>query len=343
MNQSWDELMEQMARLREGLAHEKAGEPEEAYAAYRQVADTGDGRAMLMIGNLYLYKKFRGVPRLNISSPLMPWDGVPTEPDVKTAYSWFRKAAEAGVPQAVKALKDFFGESVDAKGGHTMSDEAYDRQLGQFREAAERGDRTLALAYYGPLMNGSEAQISRLGYVLAAGLFRASGFHPFGFPNLREKRTGAPVWQFRCGWATAVVINLRAFPEAAPVFTFASDIRQHLAPVWGIRPVEGTVEYDAEPFGWLGGRRRARLMKVERGFRGDTAPAGGVDVKKLLDALALTEDDALFIEDGEKEFSVEIGHVTGGSVEILWRYTVDGADQGIRPAQVSAVHLPDGL
>ena len=45
----------------------------------------------------------------------------------------------------------------------------------------------------------------------------------------------------------------------------------------------------------------------------------------------------LFIDTGEKEYSVEAGCFTGGNVQVLMRYTVDGWDQGETPAEVTNV------
>ena len=150
-----------------------------------------------------------------------------------------------------------------------------------------------------------------------------------------------PISHFRCGWGTAVIVNLRAFPDRTPILSFASGIRQEICPVWGIKKLPGSVQYDASEFCWLEGRRKAWLLQVEPGLRGDEHPEPlkycDIDVPALLEMLRPTEDEAVFVESGEKEFSVEIGHVIDGDVRVLLRYTIDSPDQGDKLAKVSHV------
>ena len=62
-----------------------------------------------------------------------------------------------------------------------------------------------------------------------------------------------------------------------------------------------------------------------------------MDIPKLLEYLKLTEYEALFIENGEKEYSVELGYLAGDELRVLLRYTEGGWDQGNGPAEVSGV------
>ena len=62
-----------------------------------------------------------------------------------------------------------------------------------------------------------------------------------------------------------------------------------------------------------------------------------MDVPGLLKLLALTENEALFIDTGEKEYSVEVGCLTSGDVKVLMRYTVGSWDQGETTAEVTNI------
>lgn len=361
--------------VKRGRAFERQGALEDAFAAYSQAADRGDDVAMLLIGNLYLYKKFRGIKlpafELNMLGP-----EASIAPDLQAAYAWFLKAAQAGNvmamgnigvmlysgsgcpkdreqarqwleraaqsgnARAMKAAKDFF--QIDF--AQPVPDGEYDEALTMFCDAARAADIPEARLLFEQLVLGSEAQLSRLGYMLALERYRSGGaFWSYDYPNLNQRRSSAPIVHFRCGWTTAILINLRAFSEKNPMFSFASDVGQSIVPVWGIRDVPGELQYEAGDFGWLNGPRRARLLKAETGFFNAHADEqleySGVNVAKLLANLQLTENEALFIENGEKEFSVEICHVLGVDARVLLRYTIGGWDQGQDCAQVTAVAL----
>ena len=361
-------FLNERAQLEKGLAFENAGKLDEAFGAYKKAADAGSAAGMFAIGNLYFYKQYQAAKLPS----LMPWGQDKVIPNMKEAFAWFLKAAEAGFPnamsnvgvmlysgtgcpkdeeqsrqwlekaaaagvaQAEKALHDFF--EVDS--GEPLPDEEYDKLLDSFCALAER-DAPEARQIYDQLMNGTEEQLSRLGWRLAEGSYRlGGGFFQYAFPNIRKNISSAPLSTFRCGWASAVVVNLRAFPEGAAV-TFAQP--NQIVPIWGIRETGEQVEYDAGHFGWIGGRRRARVLRPAPGFKDEQAGeryplrACGVDVPELLKFLALTEKEALFIDTGEKEYSVEVGCLTDGDVKVLMRYTVDGWDQGEAPAGVTNV------
>ncbi len=362
-------FMNEGAQLKKGLALENAGKLDEAFAAYKKAADAGSAPGMHAIGNLYLYKNYQA---LTLPS-LMPWGQDKLIPNMKEAYAWFLRAAEAGLPdamsnvgvmlyngtgcpkdeakahqwlekaaaagvaQAQKALHDFF----DVDGGEPLPDGEYNKLLDSFCALIAERDTPEARQIYDKLMNGTEEQLSRLGWRLAEGSYRiGGGFFKYAFPNIRKNISSAPVSTFRCGWASAIVVNLRAFPQDAAI-TFAQP--NLVVPIWGIRETAEYVEYDASHFGWIGGRRHARVLRPTPGFRDleadkrDPLKYCGVDLKGLLEHLQLTEHEALFIETGEKEYSIEIGCLTGGDVKVLLRYTVDGWDQGETPAQVTNV------
>lgn len=362
-------FVNERTQLQKGLAFENAGKLDEAFNAYKKAADAGSAPGMYAIGNLYFYKQYQAAKLPS----LMPWGQEKVIPNMKEAYAWFLKAAEAGLPnamsnvgvmlysgtgcpkdeaksrqwlekaaaagvaQAEKALHDFF--AVDS--GEPLPDGEYDKLLDSFCALVAEEDTPEARQIYDKLLNGSSDQLSRLGWRLAEGSYRVGGgFFKYPFPNIRRNISSAPLSTFRCGWASAIVVNLRAFPKDGAV-TFAQP--NQVVPLWGIQETGEQVEYDASHFGWIGGRRRARVLRPAPGFRDETAGeryplrACGVDVPGLLKFLALTEDEALFIDTGEKEYSVEVGCLTGGDVKVLMRYTIDGWDQGEAPAEVANV------
>ncbi len=365
-----------LENIRRGLELEQEGLLEQAFKFYKRAADQGSGDAMFAVGNLYFHKSFHGIP--SIASIMTPWDEAPLQPDMAASFRWFMKAAQAGNinamsnvgvlltngigcgkdPQAgrawlekaaqagnkyaEKALHDFF--CVPA--GERLTDEAYDRQMEKFFTAVEQADTLTADGMYETLMNGTEAQLSRLGLRLAEARYgRGVAYWAYAYPNLRKDRSCAPVESFRCGWASAVVVNFRALPEGAAI-TFAPS-GMPLVPVRGIRVSDETVSYEASDFGWIGlPRRRARVLRSAPGYVNENASEAlkfcGVDVPALLEHLKLTEQEALFVECGEKEYSAEIGCLVGTELRVLLRYTIGGWDQGNHPAEVSGVTLDCG-
>lgn len=359
--------------LRRGLDFERENLLEEAYSRYKMAADSGSAKAMYAIGNLYFYSRFRGIPNI-FAAPVMPGDDVPVQPDTLSAFRWFMKAARVGSVDAMgnvgvmlvngvgckrddekgrewlekaakggsmyaaKALHDFF----DVPISDVLTDEAYDRLVDDFCAAADASGTVIDRSVFERLTLGTDGQLSRLGLRLAEGRYgRGGSYWEYAYPNLDRHHSSAPVVSLRCGWASAIVVNLRAFPEGEPALTFASDIRQDLVPVCGVRESGERVEYDASGFGWLNRRRRARVLRPAPGYVNKNAAEElkycGVDIPKLLEYLKLTEYEALFIENGEKEYSVELGYLAGDELRVLLRYTEGGWDQGNGPAEVSGV------
>ncbi len=363
-----------LQNIRRGLELEQEGRLEQAFKFYKRAADQGSGDAMFAVGNLYFHKRFHGVPSL--ASLMMPWDEAPLQPDMAASFRWFMKAAQAGNinamsnvgvllangigcgkdPQAgrawlekaaragnkyaEKALHDFFG----VPAGEGLTDQVYDRQMEKFFTAVEQADTLTAQGMYKTLMNGTETQLSRLGLRLAEARYsRGVAYWAYAYPNLRKDRSCAPVESFRCGWASAVVVNLRALPEGAAITFAPTGIL--LVPVQGIQLSGETVSYDATGFG-DSPHRQARVLRPAPGYVNENATEAlkhcGVDVPALLEHLKLTEQEALFVECGEKEYSAEIGCLAGTELRVLLRYSIGFWDQGNRPAEVSGVTLDCG-
>ena len=361
--------------IRLGLQLEQDDLLEAAYSRYKRAADAGNGDAMFAVGNLYLHKNFRGLNN-PFAGVMMPWNDIPTSPDMRSAYLWFlkaakdgnvnaesnvgvmlcsgvgckkdigqgrawlKKAAGAGSSYAAKALHDFF----DVPIADVMPDEDYDRIIGEFCAAVNDPDVLKTHSLYEKLMCGTDMQLSRFGLRLAEERYVSGGeFWKYGYPNLNKERSCAPVVSFRCGWASAVIVNLRAFPNENVAVTFASDIGDNTVPACGIRKSNDRLEYDASEFGWLNKRRHACVLRSSPGYINNNVEEElkycGVNVKELLESLKLSEHEALFFETGEKEYSAEIGYLADGAgdLRVLLRYTIGGWDEGDRPAEVREV------
>ncbi len=346
--------------MMKGLEFENKGELDKAYEIYKAVADGGNAAAMHAIGNLYFYKMYKGTAVPNTFA--MPWSEKKYMPDYTSAFSWFLKAAENGSSDAmnnvgvmlysgtgceknseeahrwlikaansgnaysIKALKDMFGEDYSP----TLSDEEYDNMLETFcRQVESDGSSDL----WGRLILGTDAQLSRLGYRIAVGRYNVSEkYADIPFPQLSRGRPCAPILHFRRGWACFIIVNLEAFPEENPQIAFSSDISQTITPVFRIRK-SGSTTYLADDLFWLKGERKATLLTAGK----DTIPDEEIDLsgkyvipycvetslfKQVLEDLQFTENEAVFIENGEKEYEVEISHVTDGKVKIIDRYTI---------------------
>ena len=351
--------------LKQGLASEKAGESEEAYRFYREAADAGNPLAMFMIGNLYCYKNYRAVVHpAYLELAMMPWSKpTPMVPDLTTAFPWFLRSARAGYPgamsnvgvllyygkgteqntdasrawltkaaefgsdHAVKALKDLF--RIDLT--EPIPDGEYDALLERFCRAVESDDPQARSLYYS-LALGNDSQLCRLGYRLAVGRYHVcDAYGGFPCPAKSNGRSCAPVTHIRTGWATILIVNRDAFPEKEPVIAVGCIGRAY--------PVKNAVR-DAlvlcEPTelgGWFHETVAARCLKltdcaepcddIEHGLSYACTTLEEIERK-----LAPREDEAVIIEDGEKEYCAIISHITEGKAVSLLRYTVGGSNQG---------------
>jgi len=351
----------------DGRRYEAAGELDKAYEAYCLAAEAGDAEGMFAVGNLYFHKKYKGIPKLQ--SVMFPWQKQEYIPDLKTAFSWFlkaaeagsvngmsntgvmlyqgmgcqkndeasrgwlRKAAEAGHPFARKALKDFFGEQLQ----DDLSDADYDKLLDAFCALVDQGDMEKASKCYMILMNGTDDQLCRLGLQLAVGQYNKSlAYREFPYPSKKNGRSCAPVSFMRVGWESWLVVNLAAFPNGTATLGFASDISQGLYPIAGVQYGKSAT-YHATEFGWLGGKREAHLLHVGP-WKADEIDGNlkkmiwcESDLEKyqqIIQRIDLQPNEALFAENGEKEFSVEITWVENNTAQVLCRYTIGAPDQG---------------
>lgn len=280
--------------IEEGRRLEAQGRLDEAYEAYHAAAEAGDAEAMLAVGNLYFHKNYKGIPKLRLIS--FPWQKEELMPDLASAYSWYRRAAEAGSvhamnnaglllhmgagcekddeesvywlrkaavaghPYAAKALKDFFGEKL----WEDVSDEVYDRLLAEFCEFVEQNDMENAMRRYVDLINGTDNQLCRLGLRLAVGRYNKNlNYHEFPYPQQSSGRSCSPIEFHRIGWESWLIVNLAAFPDEKVTLCLAPFMGTNLRPIAGVEvgSVVGA-SYDASSFGWLESRRKASILNV---------------------------------------------------------------------------------
>lgn len=356
-----------------GQRYEAEGKLGKAYETYNAAAQSGNPEAMVAIGNLYLNKKYKantqflGLPDFSAAfswflkaaeagnaqgmrkAGIMLFDGIGCEENEEEAQKWLQKAALAGNVGGMIALKNFFGEQ-----GY-LSDSDYESILSAFCAFVEQGDREQADRYYQVLSHGADRQLCRLGLRLAVGRYNQNLlYHSFSYPVKSNGRPCSPVASIRIGWESLVMVNLASFPHDKVSLGFASDIKQQLLPIAGIRRCTGQARYQATSFGWLEGERSARILEATSWIKEDVnnrilEAAQGDNEKleqyqQLLLQIAPQSDEAFFIEDGEKEYTVEFTWLNKDSVQVLYRYTIGAPDQGEDElACVSDVCVPEHL
>lgn len=349
-----------------GRAAQEEKDLEKAYTHYEKAAELGNTEAMVAIGQLYAEHRFRPIKTNNLlelliqGMPIFPWSLQEQEnPDMATALTWFRKAAEAGNVDGMvtagvllcegsagkpdlEAGMDYLDRAIakgDGRGRagkalyskppqREMLDDYYDRLLKSFQEAVESGD-DLRFGLYETLKSGSDAQLTRLGYVLsAAHNIDKPGYQLFRHLSAQNGLPLLPVYTQRANWQTCVNVNLNGFSQPDTYLAFSSDIGADCTLDCCHRLEKcGTAVYRSPAFGWLREEKHAVLLRI--------APDKPLDAALLEDVIANYrlvpseyEGDtaAFFTEHGEKEYSVEIAAITGDKVDILSRYTVGGSE-----------------
>lgn len=364
--------------MHQGRRAEKQNDLTAAFDRYEQAARAGSAEAMLAIGELYMHKGFRPVrisglmQQLIQGQPAFPWNAQDTTaPDMQTALTWFRRAAEAGhargMTMAGSILCDGKGVPADrAEGiayleqavqhgdpiaGHVLAlyvepprtdipDAQYDALLDDFAAAVD-GKRTEQFALYQQLKSGSDAQRARLGYLLLAAHGRCKpGYEKFRYPRSRSGIPQLPVAARRGAWQSFVRIDLNAIAREDALIAFTADFGaeyclQHLHRL----ELVGEACYRSSAFGWLKVDKRALLLRIA-----PAKPLPGHKMKKVAADFCLTEDEyapdhvAFFTENGEKEYSAEIAVIHGAHVDVLCRYTIGGSErieQAVQPELIS--------
>lgn len=353
--------------IAEGLEFENNGQLSDAYLCYLNAANYGNPLAMFMIGNLYLYKKYRGKEALDLKTVMMPWDKqTQTVPDLETAYSWYLRSAQNGYPDAmsnvgtmlyygqgveknleeskmwllkaakagseygVKALKDFFGINK----AEDIPDDEYDRMLERFCEAVEES-RPDAGDLYRKLLLGNDRQLCRLGYRIAVGRYHISdAYREIAYPNKTNGRSCAPVSRIRIGWATLLIVNRSAFPESEPIVSFSHEGGAPRIFPLSNAVVSSEISYERnEKWGWFPEKAKASCLKLIDCDK----PAEDIDhalscalvkLDEIAEAFLPNDDESLFFETGEKEYSAEVCYLCDGYAVTMLRYSIDSCDQG---------------
>lgn len=354
---------------KEGLVFENEGKLEQAYSKYELAAALNSADAMVAIARLYAGGKFRPVTVSNLgdllfNGPIFPWN-VRNEkkPDYESVFKWLKKAAALDHARACVTLGNMLANGIGCQmdenkalfylekavslgetsaekyihllkpDGKKLTDEEYEKYLSDFESAVKSGD-DWAYKLYATLRNGTDKQLSRLGYVLIAGKNAGqNGFEPFktafqpsGIPLL-------PVASKRGAWRTFVRIDLNGFKDQYPLIAVSSDILDPDRPQYLLESLHkgkivGKAKYTSPDFGWLKKEKEAVVIRL-----GTENSLSGQELEKVKNDFYLISDEyepenvAFFVETGEKEYSFEIAGIADNKVDVLWRYTIGGSDR----------------
>jgi hypothetical protein len=287
----------------------KNGDSEAAYEWGEKAADMGSTDAMHFIGNMFFYNHFRPVKKgtadflkkaLQNNGSVMPWDMTDEyEPDYRSAYKWYlraaengngdsmnnvgnmlylgsgcekdvekakywlQKAIEKGVPYAMKAYQAYFGDiTLPYK-----SDKEYKALLDEFEDCANRGLAGRCHELHGKLIIGTDRQLAKFGYVIAKGKYNTGGlYQEFDYPRRKDGEPYSPVHQFRGEWRSYVRIDLNAFDDDAPVLSLTWDghLWDGLTTLKCITQLQGELTYTSGEFGWSPEQKMAYLLKIDK-------------------------------------------------------------------------------
>ena len=256
---------------------------------------------------------------------IMICKGVGCEEDIDKGISYLEKAVANGDESARKYICLFRPD------GKALSDSEYETCLTEFEKAAEAKDEK-AYELYATLKSGTQKQLARLGHILiAAQNVRKNGFEEFNYSSTPSGIPLIPVVSKRVAWRTFLRFNLDAWIEENPLIAIASDILPLDEPFRLLSNLHhakfvGTMKYRSPNFGWLHEEKEAVLIRLDK-----KETLNEKDVKIVADSFFLTEEEyrgesiAFMVEDGEKEYSLEIAGVRDNKVEVLWRYSIGGS------------------
>lgn len=244
---------------------------------------------------------------------------------------------------SIKNLKNSFGIDFCKE----LPDDRYDQLLAEFQKGIQENDTESVNGCFSQLILGNDRQIEKLNYTLMIGKYNTDRLNEgLLFQPSSDKKIHLPVEIYRVSWSTYVKINTEFFPEGT-IISFTSDIGQDVLPIFGVRPLNRSIEYTASDFGWLKGKRQARLFVIDKSY---DPSIEGIKESNLYDIWFFPEVDIIkeckhrllanevaFFEDGEKEFSVEIGVLNEASLTVIKRYTIGGWNQGEYPAHVDDI------
>ena len=352
--------------LKNAQTLESNGELEKAFEQYQFAAELGSSAAMFKIAMLYLTKQFRQVKQSNFSQlmlsgrPIFPWN-IKEElvPDYTQAIQWLRQADEAGNGEASFMLGVMLCEGsvcerdmqkgvaclekavskgiVSAKqplylyktyDGPELSDMEYTQTLQAFEKALRIGSANSTELYY-HLKGGTASQLSRLAYVLTVA--KNNGVAQSEIFPFAVRDNGIPYFPAapkRGSWETFVRIDLDAFSQRETWIAVSVDfgVDYAMQELHKLRFI-GTAEYRSPEFGWLGEEKHANLYRIDA-----EAQLSEKELERVVQRFNLIPEEyegnaAFFVENGEKEYSVEIAAITGKIVEVLYRYTIGGSSK----------------
>lgn len=256
-------------------------------------------------------------------------NGIGCMEDVEEGISYFEKAAANGQDSARKSIYLY------RPNGKILTDKEYESCLAEFTKAADAGNDK-AYELYATLKSGTQKQLARLGHILiAAHNVKKSGYDAFKYSVTPSGIPLLPVAPKHGAWCTFLRFNLDAWTEEHPLIAVASDIlraqdrKQVLRMLTCMHHAKiiGTVTYKSPGFGWLGKEKDAVLIRL-----GEDISLSTDKLKEVVDSFDLIDEEykdesiAFIIENGEKEYSLEIAGITDKKVEVLWRYIIGGSE-----------------
>ena len=296
--------------------------------------------------------------------PIFPWSlRNEKQPDYKSGLEWLMKAADLGNGLACETVGNMLCSGMGCKAdiekgiaylekaiangqdsarryiclyhpdGKTLTDAEYEACLTEFAKAAEAEDDR-AYELYATLKSGTQKQLARLGHVLiAAQNVQRKGFESFKYATAPSGIPLLPVASKRRSWRTFLRFNLDAWAEECPLISVSADILNVRKPFWLLSNLHharimGTAKYRSPGFGWLGDEKDAVLIRL-----GGNDTLSSEKLKEVANSFALLEEEyrgesiAFAVENGEKEYSLEIAGFKDDKVEVLWRYTIGGSDR----------------
>jgi hypothetical protein len=328
------------SRLQAAVNAENKGDLSEAFNGYMEIYNAGFSPAAFMIGNLYMQKGYRAIETKDEKT-----GRVIRRPDMKAAYSWYQKAAERGVREALcnvgvmttlghgceknpevgkryllrakeagseEATSFLFQNFPDQRKLIRYSDEEYGKSLAEFIEKCTEGNQAESHRIYFKLVCGNDDQLSSFGMVLA--LQKYSVQNPFvnrmpipAFPKLSNGMPCAPVYPAkRAPGATTVHLNPRCFPGQTIRLTICSSIDDlTIFPLQGMENMEEDGIVNYRALPY-GSLPQDRSARILK-----IEPSANADI-------------VIFTENGDKDYLIEIGWLDDqNNLHFLLRYAVD--------------------
>ncbi|MGM9681257.1 MAG: tetratricopeptide repeat protein [Eubacteriales bacterium] len=336
-------------RVTKAIEAERSGDLETAFKGYTSLYNQGFVPAAFYLGNLYMHRGFRATEEKNEQT-----GQIIRRPDLKSALSWYRKAADRGIREAMcnagvmlvtgqgcekdteagkryllrardagseEARSFLFQNFADQRSSVTYTDEEYSEMLTKFIGFSGEANAQECHKLFFKLVCGNDEQLSSLGTVLA--LHKYSTRNPFvnrmnqnSYPKLSNGMPCVPLYiAKRLPGASTLHLNTRCFPEGKIRLTLCSSIEDlTLFPLSGIEDVE------------------------DGGVITYTAsPFGNMPATRSARIMEFTVEEnaevCIFTENGDKEYLVEFGWLDeNNQLHFLFRYAVD-----IRAADVPGV------